>query len=534
MPQDSLPRTQLADPKDPFHRTESQTRSLLAAGAGYVRALRRRPILVAAVIAYCLLVSVSIVTLRPSNDEGMFADAALSLASRGRLASTVMEETGTALSGTHRHIYYMPPLHFVLLAGCYKIFGFGLFQTRLLAAGFGLLLLAAWFAMLSALRTKSAAWSVLALALDSGFVVACSRGRMDLECAALGLSAVAAYLTLRRRSFRTAVLASSSLIVLSGLSHPNGLFYLIDTIALTLWLDRKRWSWRMVILALTPCIMGAAAWGAYIFQDPADFVRQFAANATMEGRLAFLAAPLSALYREATLRFGFVYEFRSLGHDPAILIKTLTSLIYLLPPLFWLVNREFRLAAPIGPILMVGSINFLLLSILDGQGSTFYLIHVLPSLNAALVAWFLWAQRLPRWRRIAIPIAIGWTLLQISMSVYRASRNAYRNDYMAVVNFMNSHINGNTRVVFAGQQYGFQLGFGPRLVTDMRLGFLSGRTADMIEFDGPYSGEYLEHFEKPLADHIRATMGRYCLAYDTKSAQVFLPRRSEDQASCIK
>ena len=424
-------------------------------------------------------------------------------------------------------------------------FRLGLFQTRFLTGGFGLLLLAAWFAMLRALRIQSAAWFVLALALDSGFVVACSRGRMDLECAALGLSAIAAYLTLRERSFRTAVLASSSLIVLSGLSHPYGLFYLVDTVALTLWLDRERWSWRMVILALAPCILGAAAWGAYILEDPADFVRQFTANATMEGRLGFFAAPLSALYREATLRFGFVYVFRSLGRDPAILIKTLTSVVYLLPPRFWLVNGRFRIAAQIGPILMVGSINLLLLTILDGQRSTFYLIHVLPPMNAALAAWFLWTQRRPRWRTIAIPIVIGWTLLQISMAVYRASRNAYRNDYLVVANFMRSHINGNTRVVFADQQYGFQLGFGPRLVTDMRLGFFSGRTADMIEFGGPYTGEHLEHFErpvtgehlehfeKPLADHIRATMVRYCLAYDHKSAQVFL-LRGEDQTPCLK
>jgi hypothetical protein len=57
--------------------------------------------------------------------------------------------------------------------------------------------------------------------------------------------------------------------------------------------------------------------------------------------------------------------------------------------------------------------------------------------------------------------------------VNRGSRNMYRNDYLAVVDFMRSHINSNTRVVFATREYGFQLGFGPPLVTDNRLGFLS-------------------------------------------------------------
>lgn len=504
-------------------------------GSAFVRALRRRPVLAVAIVAYCILVCVSTVTLRPSSDEGMFADPALGLITRGRLASSIMDETGTAFAGINRHTYYMPPLHFVLLSGWYKVFGFGLFQTRFLSGGFGLLLLAAWFAMLGGLRIQSASWFVLALALDSGFVVACSRGRMDLACAALGLSAIAAYLTLRERSFWVAVLASSSLIVLSGLSHPCGIFYLIDTIALTLWLDRKRWSWRVGMLALTPFILGAAAWGAYISEDPTDFVRQFTANATVSDRLGFFSAPLGALYREAAVRFGFGHEFQSMVRDPAILIRTLTSVVYLLPPIFWLVNRDFRKAAPIGPILLVGSINFLLLTILDGQRSTFYQIHLLPPLNAALVAWFLWAKTRPRWRTIAIPIVIGWTLLQVSVAVYRGSRDAYRNDYLAVVNFMRSHIDGNTRAVFAPQEYGFQLGFGPLLVTDMRLGFLSGRAAEMIVTTEAYNGDlrYLEQFEKPLADHIRRTLGRYCLAYNTKSAQVFLPR-GEDQPACVK
>jgi hypothetical protein len=208
-----------------------------------------------------------------------------------------MDEAGVPLSGTKEHIYYMPPLYFLLLSRCYKIFNLGLFQTRFLSAGFGLLLFAAWFAMLRALRVQSAAWFVLALALDSGFVLACSREWMDLECAAPGTSAIAANLTLRGCTFLLiAVLASSSLIVLSGLIHPFGVFCLIDTVALK-WLDRERWSWRPIMFALALCIRGATAWGTYILEDPADFVRQSMANATMAGRLEFVATPLRALHR---------------------------------------------------------------------------------------------------------------------------------------------------------------------------------------------------------------------------------------------
>jgi hypothetical protein len=515
------------------HPTESKERSLLTGLSSLVTTLHRYRIMVVAIVAYCVLVFVSTLTLRPSSDEGMLADPALNLITRGRLGSSIMDETGTPYSGINQHTYFMPPLHFVLLAGCYKIFGFGLFQTRFLAAGFGLLLLAAWFAIIRGLRIQSAEWFVLALVLDSGFVVACSRGRMDLECAALGLSAIAVYLTLRERSFGMAVLASSSLIVLSGLSHPYGIIYLIDTIALTLWLDRKRWSWRVGMLALAPCILGAAAWGAYILEDPAEFVRQFMLNATAGGRLGFLAAPLRALYREAGLRFGFAYEFRSMGRDPASLIRTLLSVVYLLPQFFWLFHRGFRKAAQIGAIMQMGWLNFLLLTILDGKENTFYLIHVLPPMNAAAVAWFLWARGHVRWRTIAIPMVVAWTLAQVSLSVHRGSRNAYRNDYLAVVDFMRSHIDRNTRVVFAPQEYGFQFGFGPLLVTDMRLGFHSGKVAEMIVTGDAPNGElqYLGQYGEPLADHISSTMSHYCLAYNTKSTQVFLPR---DHSACIR
>jgi hypothetical protein len=176
-----------------------------------------------------------------------------------------------------------------------------------------------------------------------------------------------------------------------------------------------------------------------------------------------------------------------------------------------------------------------MLTILDGKENTYYLIHVLPAMNAAVVAWFLWAKRRVRWRMIAIPIVVAWTLAQISLSVYRGSRNAYRNDYIAVVSFMRSHINGNTRVVFAPQEYGFQLGFGPLLVTDMRLGFNSGRVADMIVTGEAYEGDlrYLEQFGRPLADHIRDAIARYCVVYRTNSARVLLPR-GEGQPACAK
>src|SRR5215471_7219261 len=96
----------------------------------------RRPIyvVIAALAVYVLLAAAYIYTAMPSPDEGMFADPAITLATRGYLGSRITDPAFAISPGVVRHIYYMPPLHFVLLAGWYKIFGMSLFSTRWLSA----------------------------------------------------------------------------------------------------------------------------------------------------------------------------------------------------------------------------------------------------------------------------------------------------------------------------------------------------------------------------------------------------------------
>src|ERR1022692_3578433 len=57
---------------------------------------------------------------------------------------------------------------------------------------------------------------------DFVFIMRAADGRMDMMSAALGYAALAAYLVLRNRSLNLAVFSAHSLVVLSGLTHPNG------------------------------------------------------------------------------------------------------------------------------------------------------------------------------------------------------------------------------------------------------------------------------------------------------------------------
>ena len=64
--------------------------------------------------------------------------------------------------------------------------------------------------------------TVALLGTDFVFIMRAAAGRMDMMSAALGYAALAAYLVLGNRSLNLAVFSAHSLVVLSGLTHPNG------------------------------------------------------------------------------------------------------------------------------------------------------------------------------------------------------------------------------------------------------------------------------------------------------------------------
>src|SRR5882672_5798906 len=78
-----------------------------------------RTALVCAIAVYLLLAAGYIYTLLPVSDEGMFADPAVTLAQAGYLGSRITDPISATSPGILRHTYYMPPLHFMLLAGWY-------------------------------------------------------------------------------------------------------------------------------------------------------------------------------------------------------------------------------------------------------------------------------------------------------------------------------------------------------------------------------------------------------------------------------
>src|SRR5262249_18055851 len=145
------------------------------------------------------------------------------------------------------------------------------------------------------------------------------------------------------------------------------IFYAVDLLLVSLWLDRSRWSWPTVARALLPLALAGLAWGAYILQDPADFRQQFLYNATAAGRMSYAASPLLSLYREITLRYGSAFGLDAIRSNPISALKAIVLLAYAAGFAGAIAHRKLRGRIGIGPLLLAAAVNAALLALLDGQ-----------------------------------------------------------------------------------------------------------------------------------------------------------------------
>jgi hypothetical protein len=167
------------------------------------------------------------------------------------------------LEGQSQHIYWYPPLGYVLLAGWMSVFGHTLMAARWFSVVCGVFLLGGIFligknsynkqtykdgtlvigknsyAMRSYLWTG--VWAVLICALDYNFLRA-SDARPDTLAAALGVWGIA--------------LMNPWLTVAAMMVHPFGAMYVIAQSII-----RRKVPW-------VPLAVALGAWGLYIAQDP--------------------------------------------------------------------------------------------------------------------------------------------------------------------------------------------------------------------------------------------------------------------------
>ncbi|HEX8068916.1 MAG TPA: hypothetical protein VF546_03125 [Pyrinomonadaceae bacterium] len=501
----------------------------------WLESARGRRAALAVVMLVCLaLAAGSALTRRPWSDEAWFANPAWNLAAHGFMGTTVLRTGEDWLRGIERHTYWVMPLGLLAEAGWYKLFGFGLFKTRLMEAAWSLVALAAWYYALKRLSgdARLALLTAALLAVDYVFVSAASFGRMDMMSAALGLSAYAAYLHWRERNLTLAVFAGQALTCLSGLTHPHGgTLTFLGLLFVTLYLDRARLRWTHLAVAFTPYLIGAVAWGAYIGQEPATFLTQFKGNATTGGRASALTHPWLGLKWELTRRYATAYGLgaHSAGHTGPIILKSLVLVAYACALLGVLFVRPLRTARHVRVLLWLTLIYFVALSVVDGQKLYYYLVHIVPLYTALLAVWLCWC-----WRRRVVPrwltglCVAGLLTVQAGGLLYRMKVNTYRQGYAPAVAFLRERTTPQTLVMATGDM-GFGLGFDRALADDTRLGYYTGLRPDVIVVEEIYAENFKgwRTTEPALADHVARTLARYDLVFDRGGYQIYFARQTD-------
>lgn len=423
---------------------------------------------------------------RPQIDEGMFASPSLNLATKGFMGTTVMESQNSPLLRINMRTYWVMPLFLLNTALWIKLFGFSLFTMRSLSVVWGLVGLIAWLLIMLKLSgdRRIAILTLVLLAFDYTFINGAAMARMDMMNAALGSAAIASYLCLRERDLRLAILLSQSLVVLSGLTHANGILAFAGLLFVTLYYDRKSIQWRHVAFALLPYVIAAGAFGWWIMKDFAAFKAQFVDNAVEKGRLGGFRAPWIGVIREFTERYPHAYGLgaRSGGHGGPVYLKSLVLVAYAAGVIGTLITPSIRRNRNYRALLILAGIYFLILALLDGNKVTQYLVHIIPIYLALLAVWvhWCWTTRLLPAPLIAFGL-IGLISLQVGGATLRIKQDTYHRLYVPAIDFLKQNTNGQTTIM-GSSALGFGLGFPDNLVDDGRFGYMSGKRPDIIVY----------------------------------------------------
>jgi Dolichyl-phosphate-mannose-protein mannosyltransferase len=477
---------------------------------------------------YLALGVATMLTRAPWQDEAWFGSPAYNLAYRGFLGTTILDPASSTwkkvdLTGIDRHTYWVMPLSLLLNAADFRLFGFGSLQMRMPALLFGLTVLLAWWAILRRLGAPDSVRiaAVLLIAVDYHFQMQAADGRMDAMTVGLGYAALASYLILRDRGLTKAVAVSQALAAAAFFTHPNGALLVLLLVCTTLYLDRGKLRLRLLPVAAIPYIVIGAGWGVYIAQDPAAFRAQFFGNAA--GRGPTITAPIEALYQEITHRymasFGLA-EWSSLSGR----LNVVPLLILLAGVAACFAIGGIRKHPGYRLILIWTAITVAYLTWFEGLKTHFYLIYLTPlySVLTAIAAHWLWNWR-PRWR-LAVAAALAvLVVLQATRIAVIARRNPRATAFLPAVRYLAQHFDKRTFIMGNGA---LMFGLGPdwKVLDDFRLGYNSGKKADVIIIDESWEDRIgmLKEEHPEIWQYTQRVLGSYREVYNEAGYRILV------------
>jgi len=426
-------------------------------------------------------------TKRPWMDEAWVANPAIDLVTRGMTGVTVMEPTGHGVlvglkySGIEDHTYLWLPFAAVLQSVWYRILGFSVFSVRGFSVFWGLIGLLCWFYIVRKISglNRLALLTMALIAIDGSFLDAASDGRVDMLSASLALCAVTAYLHFRQSNLPSAVLSGSALATAAFLTHPVGGVGFAVLLLLYIHCDRGRFLWWHPALPVLPLLLAAAGWGWYILQNPADFRAQTAS--LFQGRLGGIRAPWTGIVREFTERYlDYYLPSTATGFKK---VKVLILATYFLTVAVCLGVRPIRKHPKWRVLLLFAPLYMLLFAIFEGGKMKYYLVYLTPpmALCLAIVSTWCWNHS-EKWRRVIVPVLVGFGLLQVGWAATLIARNPYRTEYTPVAQYLNEYRQSSDLVYGCGE-WAFVLGFYGHFRIDTTLGYTTGKRAKFIVWE---------------------------------------------------
>jgi 4-amino-4-deoxy-L-arabinose transferase-like glycosyltransferase len=204
-------------------------------------------------------------------DEVHFADVARTFSEHGYLGTDLIK-------GMEKHVYWQPPLYFIVSAAVITVGGFDISTLRLFSifVGSGILLIVFLLGARVMKDSLVAKVGTLLLALNPNFVNYVKLARMDGLCVFFLLLAVLLFVKGLQGGGNKTVLASGVFLGLAVVTHAMGFIGAVGIVLYLLLFGRRPRVVRMKRLGiiLLPLVVALVLWGVYVFQDPSSFLRQ--------------------------------------------------------------------------------------------------------------------------------------------------------------------------------------------------------------------------------------------------------------------
>lgn len=465
--------------------------------------------------------------LRPWIDEGWHGAPAWSLAFRGYMGTPCYVEAG--LKDIDRYTYWIMPIYPVAQAVWYRLFSFSLASMRALSIFCGLVGLLAWTLFFRRL-TGDDVGALLFMALMACDYINQSDvgvGRPDAMAFAFQAGAFAAYLHWREKNLRLAILISQTLVVASGLTHPNGgMLSFLGAFWLVLYFDRRRIRPVHVAIAATPYVAGAIGWGAYIAQDPSAFVAQYGYQIATRSQI--LTAPWLAVRDELVRRY--LTNMGLGGHSPGSYgphyLKAVIFVAYAVSVAGLLAVPSLRQNRASRVLLGLIGIYFLFYTFLEGTKAAYYFIYLVYPYTGAVALFVRWCWRNSARMRPLLAVGLaGMFIIQAGGVAYRIRRDPYHREYLPAVDFLRAHAQPGD-LIMGSHELGFTIGFRDNFEDDHLLGLETGRRADFILVDEIYQlrFETVRLKNPPLFAKLQERLSQYRVIYNEKSYRVLALR----------